>query len=73
MHVYTLVVDPQDKDSYISNIYPYCSAARLCITQEVEGYEEEGCRVTVYLDELTPEGRKTLREVYPVMQPTYEW
>ena len=74
MYVYTLVIDPQNgKDSFISNIYPYCPASRLCITQEVEAYEAEGCEATVYLDELKLEGRKTMRKVYPVMEPTYEW
>ena len=74
MYVYTVVVDPQDgKESFISNVYPYSPASRLCITQEVENYEKEMCGVTVYQDELRPEGRKTVRKVYPIMEPTYEW
>lgn len=74
MYVYTLEVDPQNgKDNFISDVYPYSPASRLCITREVEAYEEEGCKAMVYLDELKPEGRKTIRKVYPIMEPTYEW
>lgn len=74
MYVYTVMVDPRDgRDVFIGNIYPYTPASRLSITHDVEAYEKAGCRVIVYQEELRPEGRKTMRKVYPVMEPTYEW
>ncbi len=74
MNIYTVIVDPQEGGpSFIDNVYPATEESRESIKNSVQRYEEEGCCVTVYVDHLTCQGRKTIRMIYPVLAPSYAW